>query len=165
MIEQDFLNYSADTLLELAGRIEDCLGRLSNEQIWLRHSENENAVGNLVLHLCGNVNQWIGSGIGGKPDTRERHKEFEAREGSLGTRLKDTIAEAAKIIRSVPAARLAERLKIQGYDTTGLKAIYHVVDHFAGHTAQIIFATKLLTGQDLGYYAHLNKPKQAEAAR
>jgi len=165
VIEQDFLNYSADTLLELAGRIEDCLGRLSNEQIWLRHSENENAVGNLVLHLCGNVNQWIGSGIGGKPDTRERHKEFEAREGSLGTRLKDTIAEAAKIIRSVPAARLAERLKIQGYDTTGLKAIYHVVDHFAGHTAQIIFATKLLTGQDLGYYAHLNKPKQAEAAR
>jgi uncharacterized damage-inducible protein DinB len=165
VIEQDFLNYSADTLLELAGRIEDCLGRLSNEQIWLRHSENENAVGNLVLHLCGNVNQWIGSGIGGKPDTRERHKEFEAREGSLGTRLKDTIAEAAKIIRSVPAARLAERLKIQGYDTTGLKAIYHVVDHFAGHTAQIIFATKLLTGQDLGYYAHLNKPKQAEATR
>ena len=66
---------------------------------------------------------------------------------------------------SVPAARLAERLKIQGYDTTGLKAIYHVVDHFAGHTAQIIFATKLLTGQDLGYYAHLNKPKQAEATR
>jgi len=165
VIEQDFLNYSADTLLELAGRIEDCLGRLSNEQIWLRHSENENAVGNLVLHLCGNVNQWIGSGIGGKPDTRERHKEFEAREGSLGTRLKDTIAEATNIIRSVPAARLAERLKIQGYDTTGLKAIYHVVDHFAGHTAQIIFATKLLTGQDLGYYAHLNKPKQAEATR
>ena len=165
MIEQDFLNYSADTLLELAGRIEDCLGRLTNEQIWLRHSENENAVGNLVLHLCGNVNQWIGSGIGGKPDVRERHKEFEARGGELGTRLKDTIAEATKIIRNVPAARLADRLKIQGYDTTGLKAIYHVVDHFAGHTAQIIFATKLLTGQDLGYYAHLNKPKQAEAAQ
>ena len=165
MIEQDFLNYSADTLLELAGRIEDCLGRLTNEQIWLRHSDNENAVGNLVLHLCGNVNQWIGSGIGGKADVRERHKEFEARSGELGTRLKDTITEATKIIRNVPAARLADRLKIQGYDTTGLKAIYHVVDHFAGHTAQIIFATKLLTGKDLGYYAHLNKPKQAEAAR
>jgi uncharacterized damage-inducible protein DinB len=162
VIEQDFLKFSADKLAQLSGRIEDCLGRLSNDQIWMRNSENENAVGNLVLHLCGNVGQWIGSGVAGKPDSRERDREFAARGGELGPRLAATISEATGIIRNLPPARLSERITVQKYDVTVMEAIYHVVEHFAQHTAQIIFATKLLTGQDLGYYKHLNKPKHFE---
>lgn len=162
MIEQDFLRYSADKLAQLSGRIEDCLGRLSTDQIWLRNSENENAVGNLVLHLCGNVGQWIGSGVAGKPDARERDKEFAARGGEIGQRLSVTIAEATGIIRNLPPTRLSERITVQKYDVTVLEAIYHVVEHFAQHTAQIIFATKLLTGQDLGYYKHFKNPKHFE---
>ena len=81
MIEQAFLKYSADQLLTFSGRIEDCLGRLTAEQIWTRNSENQNAVGNLVLHLCGNVRQWIIGGIGGRPDIRDRDSEFAARGG------------------------------------------------------------------------------------
>lgn len=162
MIEQDFLKYSADKLAQLSGRIEDCLGKLSSDQIWMRNSENENAVGNLVLHLCGNVGQWIGSGVAGKPDSRARDWEFAARGGDLGQRLSQTIAEATGVIRNLPPARLIEGITVQGYDVTVMEAIYHVVEHFAQHTAQIIFATKLLTGQDLGYYQHLNKPKHFE---
>ncbi len=162
MIEQDFLRYSADKLAQLSGRIEDCLGRLSGDQIWLRNSENENAVGNLVLHLYGNVGQWIGSGVAGKPDLRERNSEFAAKDGEIGQRLSATIVEATDIIRNLPPARLSERIVVQNYDVTVMEAIYHVVEHFAAHAAQIIFATKLLTGQDLGYYKHLNKPKHFE---
>jgi uncharacterized damage-inducible protein DinB len=162
VIERDFLKFSADKLEQLSGRIEDCLGRLSSDQIWMRNTGNDNAVGNLVLHLCGNVNQWIGSGVAGKPDLRERDQEFAARDGELGTRLSATIAEAAGIIRNLAPERLSERLAVQKYDVTVMEAIYHVVEHFAQHTAQIIFATKLLTGQDLGYYKHLNKPKHSE---
>jgi uncharacterized damage-inducible protein DinB len=162
VIERDFLQFSADKLAQLSGRIEDCLGRLSSDQIWLRNTGNDNAVGNLVLHLCGNVNQWIGSGVAGKPDGRERDQEFAARDGELGTRLSSTIAEAAGIIRNLAPERLSERITVQKYDVTVMEAIYHVVEHFAQHTAQIIFATKLLTGQDLGYYKHLNRPKHSE---
>ncbi|HEV2688600.1 MAG TPA: DUF1572 family protein [Bryobacteraceae bacterium] len=133
-----------------------------SDQIWMRNTENENAVGNLVLHLCGNVNQWIGSGVAGKPDHRERDGEFAARGGDLGTRLSTTIAEATGIIRGLTPARLSEHITVQKYDVTVMEAIYHAVEHFAQHTAQIIFATKLLTGQDLGYYQHLNKPKHLE---
>ena len=163
MIEQDFLNFSAAQLTQLSGRIQDCLGRLSSEQIWMRNTDNENSVGNLVLHLCGNVGQWIGSGVGGKPDARQRDAEFAARgNAELRNRLDTTIAEAAAIIRNLPIARLSEKTTIQKYDVTLMEAIYHVVEHFSQHTGQIIFATKLLTGQDLGYYKHLNQPKHFE---
>ncbi len=162
MIEQAFLKYSAEQLLTLSGRIQDCLGRLSFEQVWSRNSDNQNAVGNIVLHLCGNLRQWIIGGVGGQPDVRDRDAEFAARGGmqpaDLAAKLKATVSEAAEVIRALPVERLAERKTIQKvYETTLMEAIYHVVEHFAQHTGQIIFATKLLTGEDLGYYKHLSK--------
>ena len=166
MIEQDFLKFSADKLTQLSGRIEDCLGRLSAEQVRTRNTDAENSVGNLVLHLCGNVGQWIGSGVGGRPDKRERDAEFGARgdvqPAELAARLNAAVADAAGIIRNLPHARLADKIAVQKYDVTVLEAIYHVVEHFSQHTGQVIFATKLLTGQDLGYYKHLSRPKHFE---
>lgn len=141
------------------GRIQDCLARLTPEQIWTRTSENENAVGNLVLHLSGNVRQWIGSGVAGLPDIRQRDAEFDARGGmppaELSALLKTRAADAAAIIREVPPGRLTERITPQGHDVTVLEAIAHVVEHFSQHTGQIILLTKILTGDDLAYYQHL----------
>jgi uncharacterized damage-inducible protein DinB len=166
VIEPEFLTFSADKLTQLSGRIQDCVGRLSSEQVWARGHDNENSVGNLVLHLCGNVGQWIGSGVGGKQDTRKRDTEFAARgdiqPAELADRLNKAVSEAAGIIRNLPHARLVEKTTVQKYDVTLMEAIYHVVEHFSQHTGQIIFATKLLTGEDLGYYKHLNQPKHFE---
>jgi uncharacterized damage-inducible protein DinB len=154
-----FLKFSADKLEQLHGRIQDCLARLTPEQIWSRNSENENAAGNLVLHLSGNVRQWIGSGVAGLPDHRERDAEFDARGGKssqeLAELLKTRVDEAASIIRTIPANRLTERITPQGHDVSVLEAIAHVVEHFSMHTGQIILLTKMLTGEDLVYYQHL----------
>src|SRR5437879_5364779 len=153
-LEAVFLQYSSDKLGQLCGRIETCLDKLTPEQIWLRHGQNENAVGNLALHLAGNVRQWIVGAVGGEPDVRERDREFAARGGvapaELKERLRSTVDRALAVIRSLPHSRLADRVTIQGYNVTVLEAIYAVVDHFSGHTGQIIFATKFLTGEDLG---------------
>jgi uncharacterized damage-inducible protein DinB len=160
-LQHEFLRCSAEQLRQSASRIESCLGKLTAEQIWARGSENENAIGNLVLHLCGNVRQWIIAGVGGSPDARQRDEEFAARGGVPGSvltdRLRATVDEAATVLHGVTAERLVEPLVIQGYQTTGLGAIYHVVEHFSGHTGQIIFATKMLTSEDLGFYRHLNR--------
>jgi uncharacterized damage-inducible protein DinB len=154
-----FLDCSVRRLELSLSRIEACLEKLSEEQVWARGSENENAVGNLVLHLSGNVRQWIVSGVGGAPDTRERDGEFSARGGGsvseLKERLRGIVTEAAAVIGAVTPERLAERVVIQKYELSVLEAIYHVVEHFSLHTGQIIFATKLLTGSDLGFYTHL----------
>jgi len=166
VIEQEFIKYSADKLTQLSERIQDCLSRLTRDQIWLRHTENENAIGNLVLHLCGNLGQWIGSGVAGKADHRQRDQEFAARgnasSSELADRLNNAVSDAVGIIRGLSAERLSERISVQKYDVTVIEAIYHVVEHFAQHAGQIIFATKLLTGQDLGYYKHLHRPKHFE---
>ena len=157
------LNFSADKLVELMGRIEACVQKLTPEQVWARGSENQNAVGNLLLHLNGNVRQWILHGVGGALDARDRDSEFAARGGGnaqeLFAALRGTVEEAVALIRTLPPARLPERITPQEYDVTVLGAVYHVVEHFAGHTFQIIFMSKLFTGEDLGFYAHLNAPK------
>ncbi|MBI1899222.1 MAG: DUF1572 family protein [Acidobacteria bacterium] len=166
MVEQIFLQFSADKLRQLEARDRECLSRLTYEQAWARDADAQNAVGNLVLHLCGNLRQWIISAVGGKPDIRMRDREFAARGdievADLQERLRATVEEAAAVIESLPPERLAGKVRVQNYEVTVLEAIYHVVEHFAQHTGQIIFATKLHTRQDLGFYRHLQQPKHAE---
>ena len=100
-----FLNFSIDKLQQLASRIDTCVSQLSDDQVWTRGGENENAVGNLVLHLCGNVRQWIIASIGGEPDHRERDREFSARGGvdkaELRQRLRATVSQATAVIQII----------------------------------------------------------------
>jgi uncharacterized damage-inducible protein DinB len=158
-LDRIFVDYSIKKVRQLSSRIQDCLEKLTDEQVWLRGSESENAIGNLVLHLCGNLRQWILTGVGGAPDVRVREREFSARGElsvvELSERLARTIDEVTHVLAAVTGDRLLETVTIQGYDVTVLEAIYHVTEHFAGHTGQIIFATKAFTSSDLGFYAHL----------
>ena len=128
---------------------------LSDEQVWWRRRGNSNSVGNLVLHLEGNVRQWIISGLGGAPDCRERDKEFAARgptaRRALLMRLRRTVQKACRALAKLTPRDLAHERVTQGFRVTGLNAVLHVTEHFAHHTGQIIFATKLLSGKDLKF--------------
>ena len=158
-LEQIFLTDAADKLEENIDRIETCVPKLSHEALWARESENENAVANLLLHLEGNLRQWILSGIGGAATTRHRPGEFSARAGATGAalvaNLRAAVDDAVRVIRTLPHARLTDAVTIQGNDTTVLGAIFHVVEHFSGHTYQIILLTKRATHEDLGFYGYL----------
>jgi uncharacterized damage-inducible protein DinB len=120
-----------------------------------------------VLHLCGNVGQWIVCAIGGRPDHRVRESEFAARgsagKGELVARLRSTVEESLRVIGGLTEEQLTARHSIQGYDVSVLEAIYHVVEHFSMHTGQIIFITKLLTTADLGFYRHLESASSTTA--
>jgi len=160
--ERVFIDFSVRKLRQLAERIVQCLDRLDEEEVWARGGNHENAVGNLLLHLAGNVRQWILSGVGGAPDTRQRDSEFAAR-GSLSkaelvSQLTETVNEAAAVLESLPPGRLTQSMSPQGYQVTLLEGIYHVVEHFAQHTGQIIYVTKMFTGRDLEFYKHLSGP-------
>jgi uncharacterized damage-inducible protein DinB len=148
-----FLAHSTAKLTEMTRYIADCLTRLSDEQIWQRRGPHENAIGNLVLHLCGNMRQWIMHGVGGQADVRTRDLEFSATGGYTGTELLElfraTVAEATAVIAGTSADRLVERTTPQGRDVTVLEAIYQVVGHVQQHTGQIILLTKQMAAQDL----------------
>lgn len=136
-------------------RITRCLGLLSDAEIWWKPHPTSNSIGNLVLHLSGNVRQWIISGLGGAPDVRERDKEF-AEPGPLArralvSRLRSTVTEASRVLAGLSARDLRRRYSIQKFRVTGLEAVFHVTEHFAYHAGQIILVTKSTRGEDLGF--------------
>ncbi len=165
-VESLFLDFSVGKLRQFVSRIEVCLAKLSEDQIWARGHENENAVGNLALHLAGNVSQWILGPLGGVTLRRDRDGEFAARGGfdgkQLAANLNATVEQATAIVASLTTEQLTATYTIQNYPVSGVDAVYHVVEHFAQHTAQIIFATKMLTGGDLGFYRHLDNAAAAK---
>jgi hypothetical protein len=151
-----FIAHSAKKLPQISGYIESCLVRLTDDQIWSRGAPHENSIGNLILHLCGNVRQWIGAGVGGEQDIRDRDSEFSAQGGStaadLISHLNQSVEHAVAIINAVTPERLRDQITPQGTRVSVLDAIYQVVGHFQQHAGQIIFATKIYAGEDLGLY-------------
>ena len=141
---------------EYPAKIQRCLDVLPAEALWRREDESENSVGNLLLHLSGNVRQWIVSGVGRAPDTRQRSAEFAARAGdeapALMARLRDTLAEADAVLASLDVASLQDGRRIQGRDVNVLDAVYHVVEHFSMHTGQIILLTKRFAPGRVQFY-------------
>jgi len=156
---RDFLLQSRVHLTEdFLPKIQCCLELLSEKEVWWRPNENSNSIGNLLLHLEGNVRQWIIAGLGGTPDTRQRSFEFQERgelaPGELFDRLATTVEEAVKVLENQSTERLLRSYDIQVYSVTGIQAILHVVEHFSHHTGQIIYITKLLKDRDLRFYDH-----------
>src|SRR5262245_52783773 len=112
-------------------RIDHCLSQLSDEQVWSRPRPEMNSIGNLILHLCGNVRQWIIAGIGGAPDDRRRPAEFAERgpipRAQLQERLQATVREAQAALSALTPADLLAPRRIQGFDMTALRAIFDSV--------------------------------------
>src|SRR5262249_37657621 len=145
-------------------KINTALGALDDEQVWRRPNESSNSIGNLLLHLAGNVRQWIISGVDGAEDTRDRASEFAARgqvsKGELLAFLKMPLDETDMVLtriknecsHALSDAPLQRVCKPQAYEVTVLDAIYHVVEHFSYHTGQIIFAAKWLAEGRISFY-------------
>ena len=157
-----FLKYSRAKLLEQYWpRMRKCVDSLTDEQIWWRPNDASNSVGNLLLHLDGNVRQWLVASFGRLSDGRDRPAEFAQREhipaASLLPRLDATMREASAVLARLTESDLVAQFEIQGYHVSGLEAVYQVVEHFGMHYGQIVYITKTLRGADLGFYSELNK--------
>jgi uncharacterized damage-inducible protein DinB len=153
---QIFVGCSIEKMRQMSVQIKECVRELSEEQVWKRSGDNANSIGNLLLHLAGNIRQWIGHAVGGLADIRERDKEFAARGGrsvaEILSLFEKTIADAIEIVKEMPLERLTERTKPQNREVAILEAIYQVVGHLQLHAGQIIFATKQFTGKDLQFF-------------
>ena len=141
---------------EFLPKIERAVGALGDADVWWRPNEASNSVGNLLLHLCGNVSQWILEGVGGRPFERHRQEEFDERRplaaALLLARIRSVMQEADEVLGALEPGALLETRRIQGYDTTVFAAVYHVVEHFSMHTGQIIWIAKARTGTDLSLW-------------
>jgi uncharacterized damage-inducible protein DinB len=156
-VSAEFISQSRYLLRdEYLPKIERSLERLSDEQVWWRANDNSNSIGNLILHLAGNVRQWIVSGLGGEADQRERDAEFAERRivprDELRAHIRRAVSDFDHTLESFNAERLLEQFQIQGTMTTALAAILHVTEHFSMHTGQIILLAKMLADVDFVFY-------------
>ncbi len=145
---------------ESTERIEKCVNLLTNEQVWYNFNDHTNSIGHLILHLCGNITQYIQSSLKNQKDERIRDLEFETKEQlsneELIQKIKHTATEASEIIQHLNEEELLKERSVQGFNFTGVGNIIHVVEHYSYHTGQIALQTKLLRNIDLGFYADLD---------
>lgn len=155
-IQEQLIREAAHHLDEGRRRLHKCLALLSEEQIWHRPNANTVSVGNLVVHLCGNVGQWINAKLGGDPDLRDRDKEFSEVgpivAEDLSRSLDITIDRAIAVIERVTEQQLLHTYDVQVFQVSGTGIIIHVVEHFSYHVGQVTLHTKLLLDVDTGYY-------------
>jgi hypothetical protein len=157
-----FLAFSRNKLLnQYWPRLKTCVEPMTVEQVWWRPNDASNSIGNLILHLNGNMTQWLVASFNKDEDLRNRPEEFAAQGGltaaELLGRLGATIAEGEKVLNHLTVVELLAPYEIQGYHVRGLDAVYQVVEHFGLHYGQIAYITKTLEGKDLGFYRELNK--------
>lgn len=161
-----FLDFSRHKLIDQYWpRLRTCVESLTDEQIWWRPNPSSNSVGNLVLHLSGNMRQWLVDSFNRCEDKRDRPAEFAAAGSISGpellAKLAATIHEAEQVLLRLTEADLLAPYEIQGYHVTGLAAVYQVIEHFGLHYGQISYITKMLLGQDLGFYRDLTQTGRA----
>src|SRR4051812_2107036 len=128
-IAQQFLQQSRHYLAgEYPRKIELCLRALPAEALWARTDASSNSIGNLLLHLEGNVRQWIISSVGDTPDHRHRAAEFDARDGGtaadLFAKLRATLDEVDAVLARLTEGDLETRRTIQGRDVSVFDAVY-----------------------------------------
>jgi hypothetical protein len=149
-------------------RIKHCLDQLNDEQVWWRSQSSLNSIGNLILHLGGNVKQWIVSGIGGASDVRNRPAEFAGHgpipKEELTSSLDAVVEEAKRVLVGVDARQLSEPRRIQGFDVTGVAAMFDSVPHFRGHTQEIVHMTRLQLGEAYKFAWTPTTPEQGAPA-
>lgn len=149
--------------IENQSRIHRCLDLINEDQLWYKHNSNVNSIGNLILHLCGNVKQYICSGIFQEKDNRERDDEFSQTAtftiAEIREVLDDTMDRIKNRINRVTPDMLTANFGVQGFDENGTSILVHVTEHFSYHVGQITYLTKFLNDVDTGYYAgkDLNK--------
>jgi hypothetical protein len=155
-----FLEFSRDKLLEQYWpRLRTCVESLTDDQVSWRPNNASNSIANLILHLNGNVRQWLVAPFKRLEDTRDRPTEFSQRAVVSGTallaQLGSTMTEASDVLSRLTETELLTPFEIQGYHVSGLDAVYQVVEHFGVHYGQILYITKMIQGKDLGFYRHL----------
>ena len=136
--------------------IQMSVDKLSEEDVWWQPNPASNSVGHLVLHLTGNLRQWIVSGLGGTEDNRQRHLEFAPDHRPALRELLDdlsrAVSDADDVLSGLDSSIMDERFLIQGESVTGFDALFHAVEHFSMHTGQIIYIAKLRNARDLAFY-------------
>ena len=159
-LSKEFKEQANFRMEESITRIKKCFSEINEKEVWQKPNEASNSMGNLILHLCGNITQYIISSLGEKRDNRDRDLEFSSKGGfskqQLIDKLSIVVIQSINIINGTSDSEMLRTRQVQAYQLSGMGIIIHVVEHFSYHTGQIAFWTKQLRNKDLGFYSGID---------
>ena len=154
--QSEFIKNCCYRMDESLRMVQISLGKVSEEQVWQKPNSSLNSIGNLILHLCGNMTQYGIASLNELQDNRQREEEFAVKGGiakqELLFKLEATVREVKDSFKGSPVSRLVALRQVQGFEFSGIGNIIHVVEHFSYHTGQIAFWVKQLINEQLGFY-------------
>lgn len=163
-LRQEIADNAIYRLNEGTRMISSSLLLLNEKDIWKKPNASSNSIGNLILHLCGNMHQYIIAALGDAPDIRERDSEFSADPGFTARELITMLKKKVELVKETIAPCTIENMlktrEVQGFNLSGIGIILHVVEHYSYHTGQIAYWTKILKDQDLGFYDGIDLTKK-----
>lgn len=165
----EFKNNAIYRIDENVRMISIALSKIQEAEIWTRHNQSLNTLGNQILHICGNMTQYAISGLTGTEDRRDRDKEFsldnEHSSDELLKLLLQTTQKATTVIKNATEEQLLLSYGVQGFDFSGIGLVMHAVEHFSYHTGQIAFQVKLTIDEPLGFYEGLDLNKKNQQSK
>lgn len=163
---QDFKENTCYRLDESTRMIQIAFKKINEQQVWQRPNNSSNSLGNQILHLCGNMTQYVISSLGEQEDRRDRDAEFDARDGYtkeiLIEKLQTTVNQVKEVIQNATEEQLLKKRHVQGFHFSGMGCVIHAVEHYSYHTGQIAFWVKELINQPLGFYDGLDLNEKNE---
>lgn len=163
---QDFKENTCYRLDESTRMIQISFEKVNEQQVWQRPNNSSNSLGNQILHLCGNMTQYVISSLGEQEDHRDRDAEFNARDGYtkeiLIDKLQTTVNQVKEVIQNAMEEQLLKKRYVQGFHFSGMGCVIHAVEHYSYHTGQIAFWVKELINQPLGFYDGLDLNEKNE---
>lgn len=167
------MNFTDDVIDNLLMRMNDntrfigiCLDKISEEQLWQKPVETSNSIGNQILHLLGNITQYVLSGVGDAPDIRQRELEFSSsktqNKHELSVQLNELIGQVSEIARQTETGKWAELKLVQGFEMSRIGCLIHATEHYSYHTGQIALITKLMVNEDLDFWNGMDLNKTSD---
>ena len=134
--------------------------KIEETHVWQRPNHSSNSLANQILHLCGNMTQYVISSLGEHEDARDRDAEFHAVDGyskeTLLEKLTITVQDVKDTIQNASEEELLKKRYVQGFHFSGMGCVIHAVEHYSYHTGQIAFWVKTLVNSSLGFYDGLD---------
>lgn len=156
----DFRSNALLRLEENTAKIGDCLALISEAECWYQPNASTLSIGTTLVHLTGNITQYILSSLGHQPDRRVRDQEFATRGGLSKAEVwgacQATVREASAIIGNLPEVEALRVRGVQAFQLSGTGIVLHVVEHYSYHTGQIVYITKLLRNRNLDFYGSVD---------
>jgi uncharacterized damage-inducible protein DinB len=119
------------------------------KKIWKISGEIKNSAGNLCLHLCGNLQHFIGAVLGNSGYVRNRDAEFSKKDIPLKELLAEidsTTSAVKRTLESLSGDKLTEIFpsNIFGEGITTGSFLIHIATHLNYHLGQINYHRRLL---------------------